>query len=192
MKLPFGPSNSGLTHVRQLALVNMNLLDLFHPLSKFYYFDQLTRLDLLKCTSSGSFLSALGDAFRGKLLQLQDLAVVVLGSSNTGEEFGACFLDIFMSTLQEPSCDAVDWDEEMYSPIQKKILSSGQHPRALSIFEEESHDPPLGNADFDELCVACPALEQLGYALAETYIGAKAYPLIKLFSTSPTRNEPLG
>lgn len=150
-----------------IALLNANVL--FELLTRMCELSALTHLKLLKCADAEVFMSCFTQDLKSQAssLRLKTLAVDFNEIADDKELYDYCLAD-FLRRCRAIHSLHLRWPEEQFA-VQKltnHLTSTGKHLKLLSLasYDQDNNLDPRG---FEQICAACPALQQLGYWLPE-------------------------
>jgi hypothetical protein len=177
----FSPT-SCMPNLRELALESWNLNHLYHPLSRLFDFNALTRLSLTGSKRPAQFISALSTNAPSSGLKLEHIAFGGYPKYSDDEDLLDENIDpnspTYLTNLLDvaPNITSLHinnggWESGLKRQI-AALYSIGPQLKALSF--DGCSDwgwAPLPEDEFDGMCAACPNLEQLGYLISEPAYG---------------------
>jgi hypothetical protein len=179
MPSEFSPT-SCMPKLRDLTLEDWNLDNLYHPLSRLFDFSALSRLSLTGSKHTLQFISALSTNAPSSGLKLEH---IVTGGHFKDSDDEAYYFEwhsdpnsrTYLVDLLDvaPNISSLHINNGAWHDNHKRqvaaVHSIGPQLKALS-FDfgmTDSGEPPLTEDGFDDICTACPNLEQLGYLISE-------------------------
>jgi hypothetical protein len=178
---------SCMPNLRELALEDWNLDNLYHSLSKLFDFSALSHLSLTGSKHSLQFISALSTNAPSSGLKLERIAVG--GCLSYTEEDPESIFDFdadpnsptYLTELLDvaPNISSLHINNGAWNDDHKRqvaaLHSIGPQLKALSFdLCADGTEAPLIDG-FDGICTACPNLEQLGYLIPESAYGPYTY-----------------